>query len=197
MAQTVARLRGQQQEQRLRRRDEDIGGRALEGGAIRGWRIAGANGHRRQVAGRAHGFGDVGDAGQRCPQVALDVHGQGLERRDVEHPAPRLARRHRREHQPVEAPQKRRERLARARRRQNQRRLPPGDRRPAQLLRSGGTFERAGEPPRDRRLEEREYVEAHHRYNASDVRAGSAPPVRPAREHREDRPDTWVMLLKG
>ena len=51
----------------------------------------------------AGGRGDVRDAGQRRPQVALDVHRQRLERREVQHAAAGVARRHRREHQPVEA----------------------------------------------------------------------------------------------
>ena len=70
---------------------------------------------------RSLGRGDVGDAGERRAKVALDVNGERLERRDVEHaaalgPVWRVF-----EHQPVEAPKKRRERLARSGRRQDER----------------------------------------------------------------------------
>ena len=60
------------------------------------------------------------DAGQRGAQVALDVDGQRLERRDVEHPAAPRLRRWRRGGEPVERPEERRQRLAGAGRRDDQ-----------------------------------------------------------------------------
>ena len=101
-------------------------------------------GHRRRR--RPARCGDVGDAGERRAQVALDVHRQRLERRDVEDAAALLRRRRRLEHQAVEAPEERRERLAAAGRREDQRRLAARDRRPPELLRPGRRRERAGEP---------------------------------------------------
>ena len=91
-AQPLARVRGQQQEQRLGRGDQDVGGVALEPRALGGRGVAGADRHRRDVVGDAGGRGQVGDAGQRRAQVALHVHGQRLERRQVQDAAARVAR---------------------------------------------------------------------------------------------------------
>ena len=82
---------GQQQIQRLRRRDQDVGGLALEAGALDRRRVAGADGHRRDAMRVAARRRAVGDPGERRAQVALDVHRQRLQRRDVEHPASRPA----------------------------------------------------------------------------------------------------------
>ena len=86
--QPLARVRREQQEQRLGRGDQDVGRRRAGTARARspacrrcGWRSPAwstATPARR---------GDVGDAGERRAQVALDVHGQRLERRDVEHAA--------------------------------------------------------------------------------------------------------------
>ena len=122
-SQPLARVRRQQQEQRLGRGDQDVGGVALEARALVRRRVAGADRHRRHVEGHALRRGQVGDAGERRAQVALDVHGQRLERRQIQHAAARVAFRHRREHQPIEARQERGQRLARAGRRENQRGL--------------------------------------------------------------------------
>ena len=86
------------------------------------------------------------DAGNRRAQVALDVHRQGLDRRDVEHAAPRVFGRHRREHHAVEARQEGRQRLAAARGREHQRRLAARNRRPALRLWRRRSAERLGEP---------------------------------------------------
>ena len=73
----------------------------------------------------------VPDAGERGPQVALDVDRQRLERRDVEHPAARAscppAARGR---QPVQRPQERAQRLAGPGRRDDEGVATGGDRRP-------------------------------------------------------------------
>ena len=86
-AQHVAGRRGQHQEQRLRRGDQDVRRPGGDGPAVGGRGVAGpdADGDvRRRLAEPQRG---LGDAGERGPQVALDVDGQRLERRDVEHPA--------------------------------------------------------------------------------------------------------------
>jgi hypothetical protein len=58
------------------------------------------------VKGDAHAAGHVGDAGERRAQVALDIDGQGLERRDVDDAAACLCSVVRRlEHEAVEAPE--------------------------------------------------------------------------------------------
>src|SRR3712207_7047160 len=59
---------------------------------------------------RSQPGGRMPDAGQRGPQVALDVDRERLERADVEHPAPVPGiRRRRLAGQPVERPQERSE----------------------------------------------------------------------------------------
>ena len=96
--------------------------------------------------------GHVRDAGERRAQVALDVHRQRLERRDVEHAAARVARRRRGANiSAIEARQERRQRLAAAGRREDQRGLAARDRRPALRLRPRRRVERLGEPLARRR----------------------------------------------
>ena len=84
-AQDLAGLAREQQVQALGGRDEDVrrrGGRSRGGPrpACRrsGWRPRCCGGSLAEPLGRE------ADAGQRRPQVALDVVGQGLERRDVQ-----------------------------------------------------------------------------------------------------------------
>src|SRR5262249_55038687 len=73
-AQHLARLRGQEQEERLRRRDENVGGRAEHASALVGRRGAGADrdGELRP------------ETRERGAQIALDVVVQRFERRYVE-----------------------------------------------------------------------------------------------------------------
>ena len=149
-AEGLARLRGQHQEQRLGRGDEDVGRLAGQPAPLLGGGVAGpdADADLGQLgcAAGAQPVGGVADAGQRRPQVALDVDPQRLERRDVEHPAALRLLRHRRREQLVERPQERRQRLAGPRRRHDQR-VPPGpDRVPRPLLRRRGLRERRREP---------------------------------------------------
>ena len=74
-AQRLARLRGQHQEERLRRRDQDVG--RLLAAAPRALL-------RRRVA-RADADAELGlDPGERAAQVPLDVVVERLQRRDVE-----------------------------------------------------------------------------------------------------------------
>ena len=83
-AQRLARVRRQHQVERLRRGDEDVGRLAKKPGAFLLRRVAGADGdlrHRERIAALG---GQVGDPGQRRAQVALDVDGQRLQRRDVD-----------------------------------------------------------------------------------------------------------------
>ena len=125
-------LRGQEQEERLGRRDQDVGRLAQHRRALL----------RRRVA-RAHRDAQLGaEAGERAAQVALDVVVERLQRGDVEQAEPLAGRRG----QPVDPVQERGQRLARAGRRLDQRVLAGGDRRPALLLRRRRRGERAGEP---------------------------------------------------
>ena len=88
-SQRFARVRGEQQVDRFGRRDEDVGGIALKAGPLDRRRVAGADGNRRHSMRVATRRRAIGDAGQRRPQVAFDVDGERLERRQVEHAAAR------------------------------------------------------------------------------------------------------------
>ena len=146
-AQGLARRAGEHEEQRLRRRDEHVRRHLVERPPLVLRGVAGADadlevGHRQVQALRG-----LPDAGERAAQVALDVDGQRLERADVQHPAAvaRLLRRRRRR-QPVERPQERRQRLARAGRRDDEGVAPAADRVPGALLRGRRRGEGAREP---------------------------------------------------
>ena len=146
-AETLAGLAGEHQEQRLRRRDQDVGRLGHEPAPVgcRGVAGADADGHLGDLL--AESVAGVADAGQRAAQVALDVDREGLERADVEHPGPlglvggTLAGQ-----QPVEAPQERAQRLAGPRRRHHQRVLTGPDRLPRAHLGRRRLRERRREP---------------------------------------------------
>jgi hypothetical protein len=113
-------LRAQDQVERLRGRDQDVGRIAAHGLALALRRIAGTE------AG-ADPF--CADSLQRRAQVALDVIGERLERGDVDDPDPgaqplRLAG------EPIDPPQERGQGLARAGRGADQRICAGRDRRP-------------------------------------------------------------------
>ena len=152
-AQGLPGLRGEQQEERLRGGDEDV--RRLDGQlpALLGGGVAGTHRHPDVRLVQAEPVRGVPDPGQRSAQVPLDVHGQRLERGDVEHPGAPLrvrGRRHRR--QLVDRPQERGQRLARTGRRDDQRVLALADRPPRTRLGLRRLRERPVEPrPRGRR----------------------------------------------
>ena len=118
-------------------------------------------------AGSPRRCGGIADPGQRRAQVALDVVGQRLERRDVED-ADRARRARgsasgcRVGGEPIERPQEGGECLAAAGRGVDQRVLAGGDRRPAARLGLGRGLEARLEPVAD---------------GARERRQGSAPPV--------------------
>ena len=134
-AQHLARLRGEHQVERLGRRDQDVRRRAAHRGALGLRRVAGADRDRHVRP----------DPAQRRAQVAVDVVGERLQRRDVDEA--RVGRRFARER--VEAPQEGGERLAAARRRGDEHVVAGRDRRPCLRLRRGGRLERALEPVAD------------------------------------------------
>ena len=115
-AQRLARLRGEQQEERLRGRDQDVRRLAQHRGALLLRRVAGADADAQLRA----------QAGERAAQVALDVVVERLQRRDVEQ-AQALARPR---VEPVDPVEEGGERLARAGRRLDQR-VPAASRSPA------------------------------------------------------------------
>ena len=105
----------------------------------------------------AQPLGGQPDAGQRRPQVALDVVGQGLERGDVQDAdvagLPAGRRRAGVAGQPIQAPQEGGQGLAAPRRGVDERVLPGADRRPALGLGLGRRLEARLEPVADRRRE--------------------------------------------
>ena len=157
-AQRLARVGGQEQIQRFRRRDEDVGRLALKSRAIGLRCVAGAYRDRRRHVRIAASFGQLCDAGQRRAQVALHVDRERLERRHIQHTAPADLGGCGREHHAIETPQKGCERFAAAGRRKDERGLPPGDRRPAERLRACGGFERRAEPRAHRGMKRREGI---------------------------------------
>ncbi len=121
--QDLPRLRGHHQIERLGRRDQDVGRPPQHRRAVLLRRVAGAQAD-----------GDLGpDPGQRRPQVALDVVGERLQRRDVDdlHPGAELLGTAR---ERVDSPEEGGERLAGAGRRADQRVGAGRDLRPAHCL---------------------------------------------------------------
>ena len=151
----LARLRREHQVERLGRGDEDVGRGARErAGApcagVSPVRIATVGG----VNADAEPFGRERDAGERRAQVLLDVDGEGAQRRDVEHAAAlRPSRGTGRVAEPVDRPEERGERLARAGGREEQRVVAGRDRGPALRLGVGGRGEARLEPGPDGRGE--------------------------------------------
>jgi hypothetical protein len=146
-AQRLASGAGQEEEERFGRGDEDVGGPPGEGAPLVGRGVAGADGHPDLGPVEAQPCGRLPDPGQGRPQVALDVDGQGLERRDVEDAAAALLLvRGWDGGQPVERPEEGREGLARTGGGDDEGVLAAADRVPGALLRRGGLHEGTGEP---------------------------------------------------
>ena len=138
----LARAAGEHEVQRLGRRDEDVRRVAAHRGAVLLRRVAGADADGEVRA----------DAAQRRAEVAVDVVGERLERRDVDEArvVGGLAAR------AVERPQERGQRLARPGRRRDEHVLAGGDRRPGLRLGLGRALEGGGEPVADGGCELRE-----------------------------------------
>ena len=120
------------QKERLRRRDEDVRRPADHRLPLLLWRVARAHGDRERRA----------DARERCPEIALDVVVQRLQRRHVEQ-SQALARAR---VEAVDAVEERRERLPGAGRRLDEHVPPARDRRPTERLSRGRCVEHALEP---------------------------------------------------
>ncbi len=162
VAEDLARGAGEHQVERLGRRDQDVGRVAGDLAPILGGRVARPAGDRDVRRLVAQPRRRQGDPGERRPEVALDVVGQGLERRDVQDAdragglagrcGPGVGR------QPVQAPQERREGLATPRRGVDQRVAAARDGGPAAGLRVGRRLEAGPEPVTDGGREERERI---------------------------------------
>ena len=157
----LVRPRAHHQVQRLGRRDQDVRRLSQHRLALALRRVARSQPDRDR---RPH-------TPKRRAQVALHVVGERLERRDVDDPNPLpqrlgvlplpvLARRGA-PRERVDPPQERRQRLARSRRRADQRVRAGRDRRPALGLRGRGRLERGLEPAPNRRRERRQRVRFH------------------------------------
>ena len=148
------------------RRDEDVGRGLRQPAARLLGRVARSRRDRDAGRVRAQALRRERDPVERRPEVALDVVGERLERRDVEDPdGPRVPsgrRRRRVPRQPVQAPQERGERLAGAGRGVDERVAALGDGRPAAGLGRRRRRERALEPRAHRRGERRERVGCRH-----------------------------------
>ena len=126
---------------------------ARETGPLALRRVTGAHTDKRLVEWNTHAPRHVGHPGKRRAQIALHVHGQRFQRRDVDDaaafsgsPVGWL------QHQPVQAPEERCQRLACARRSKDQRTLTARDHRPAHPLRRGRRVEDGLEPLRRHRV---------------------------------------------
>ncbi len=180
-AETFPAARRQQQVQRFRRRDEHVRWLANLALPLGRRRVAGADGRLEPGQREAHRAGCRRNALERLLQVAVDVVVERLQRRDVQdsHTAGevRLAP------QVVETGEERRQRLARAGWRQDQRALPGGDGGPTQPLRRRRLAQRLAEPLPHRRQEQFERVVGVHAHivrMCASVLPRVLPSVRPA-----------------
>ncbi len=157
--QRLTRLRREQEEQRLRRGDQDVGRAAGEAPSFLGRSVPGADGGGDLRRGEAEvGAGPL-DPFQRGAQVAVDVDRERLERRHIQHAAPEGGIvRSGRGRDLIDRPEERRQRLPGPGRRDDQGVTPSGDGAPCALLRRCGRAERAGEPRTGRRAEQLEDV---------------------------------------
>ena len=146
-AQRLARLAGQHQEERLGRRDEDVGRGGAELAPVGRAGVAGPQPDRHLGDRRLEPLGGVADAGEGSPQVALDVDAERLERGDVEDAgAPGLVLGPLAAQQPVDRVEEGAQRLAAAGGRDDQCVLALGDGRPRAVLRRRRLGERRREP---------------------------------------------------
>ena len=152
----TAALRREQDEQRLRGGDEDVGWPLDHGRPLRLRSVAAADLHADLGQVEPLRGSEGADGGQRLGQVLLDVVPQRLERRDVDDGGAVLEpSRQRVLHQAAHPPQEGSQGLARAGGRGHQRVPAGGDVLPALLLRGGGWPERGGEPAGDEGVEAR------------------------------------------
>jgi hypothetical protein len=145
-AKQFARGECEQEVERLGGRDENVRRSPRHPGAVGERGVARPDRDRRDPEGLPLGSRRGRDAGDRRAQVSLDVHGERLQRRHVEHAAPLVLRRLRREHEPVDRCQKCSQRLSRTSRSEEQGRAARDDRRPALRLSGRGRREGGLEP---------------------------------------------------
>ena len=156
--QSLCGLRCQQQVKRLGRGDQDLRWMQREAGALALRRIPGAHADRRLLERQSHAPRHVRHAHQRRAKVPLHIHGQRLQRRNINNAATPLLFACSlltpvSQHQPVQAPEKCAQGLAGAGRRQDQRALSARNHRPAKPLRCRWRVKDSFEPRRRHRME--------------------------------------------
>jgi len=155
-AERMTGVRGQQQVERLWRRDQDVRRLTQEPGALDGRCVAGTDRDSGLMIGVSPRDRLVRDPGNRRAQVALNVDRQRLQWRDVKDATTTILCRNRIKHDPIDAPEEGGEGFAAARRGQDERGVAARDRWPPLGLRRSRAFERVAEPVGDGRLKERE-----------------------------------------
>ncbi len=121
-------------------------------------RIAGTHADLRRVKDDSGAAGHVCDSGEWRAKVSLHVHGQRLQRADVDDSTAFAGRFSGMKHQAIQAPEKGSERFARARGRKDERAFSAGDSGPPEPLGSGGSVEDSTEPLRRHRMEESQWI---------------------------------------
>ena len=154
--QHLARRRGEHEVKRLGRRDEDIRWVAHDLAAFLGSGVAGAHSGAHLEGGCPSGSrphaGQLGNSRKRPLQVAIHIGTERLQGRHVQHAhapeplLPGLGRTRLLGHEVIDGPQKRRQRLTRARRRDHKRVIATGDGVPSPRLHRRGHPESPREP---------------------------------------------------
>ena len=145
--------RGEQQEQRFRRRDQDIGRGSLQPIPLAGWRISRPDSDRRFAKRMSFACGERPQSLQRRLEIPRDVDAERLERRDIQRVDSGRGGNLLSEGEPVDGDEERGERFAGARRGEKKRAGPAGDRLPGVPLGVGRTGKCFAEPPSDQRME--------------------------------------------
>ena len=158
----AAGFRGQQDEERLGRRDQDVRRRLAHAVALEGRGVAGADGVPDRHVVEALLEELVADAGERLLEVLLDVVRERLQRRDIEDvDFVRQTLLDALDHQVIDGREECRERLARPGRGGDQGVTVLGRDGPGAGLRLRGRGEAAAEPPGDGRVEAGEGIGGH------------------------------------
>ena len=145
---------GEQQVERFRRRDQDVGRLPGHPGPLGGRRVSGAEFGAERGNRIARRRGPRGDSGERDFEIPADIGAQRLERRDIDDA--RFVRQRSDAGlpgEPVQREQERGERLARAGGRGDQDVFSPRDDGPAPCLGFSGRFETLLEPAGNRGVE--------------------------------------------
>ena len=155
-AQSVARVGSEEEVERLRSGDENVGRMAEEAGAFGGRGVACADSDDRWMVFDPQVLRRVGDANQRRLKITVDVDSERFDRRNIEDTATMRLGWNGRKHQPVDRPKKRGKRLASAGRSEDQCRFAARDGWPAEQLRARRSGKDRFKPAAYRRVKKRE-----------------------------------------